>query len=558
MLLVIDPVVAAVISGISGSTHLIPQHSPLQLYQHCMRLVSFTHFLPPSWTSASWKISFISPLMGETEDNNNTSTSTSSSSSSSSGRDNRRACAAPETLHQQQSPSRHYPYNPSLQQRQYHQHQQQQQQQQQQEQENGPPRLSSSSSRSAAPSPLFLGSDATQHGAFHSVSTQHRRVMRDLCRSLYSLRVVCMLDELAAVLLAPFLLYFYLPSVADDICDCIFASTVATPFGDLCCFSSLDVAAYGSPDYTPRSLQQQQQQQETDEGAEGDPEGHTSRGLSVSLPSDGEEGWGVTGGVVGGPRGGPSLSPSRIHRGAPTPRWRHLAPTVDGPPGGAPYVPSLQRFMPTNGKLEKSALSFLLTYRIAAPYDDTSPLWAVLASRRITRTLMAASARSKEIAEINKGSLSPSLSLSASLKLAESLSLCVSSFSLSPPLAVSLFLSFSLSMSLSISVSLSVSLSVSHLCWVLSLSVFLSLSLSLCLSLSLPACLSVSLCLSVSASLSVSLSLPPSLSVSHLCWVLSLSLSLCLPLSISVSLSVCLLSVSLSFYLPVFLLVVYC
>ncbi|OEH80386.1 autophagy protein [Cyclospora cayetanensis] len=269
---------------------------------------------------------------------------------------------------------------------------------------------------------LFLGCESAQHGAFHSVSEQHRRAMCDLCSSLYSLRVTCMLDELAAVLLAPLLLCFYLPSAADDIWECIYASTVSTPLGDLCCFSGLDVAAYGSSDYAPphRFLQQKQHKQQQSCQTQLERQGHDSqqhlplqhdserrerseeeeeeeektppRGVSVSLlPSEDDEG--AAGWTARSRSHHRFLGIGSLDAPCEAPRWRHLAPTVTGARGGPPYIPLLQRFMPSNGKLEKSALSFLLTYRIAAPHDDTSPLWSVLASRKITRALMAASAK---------------------------------------------------------------------------------------------------------------------------------------------------------------------
>ena len=216
--------------------------------------------------------------------------------------------------------------------------------------------------------------------------------MKDLCSSIYRLRVWCMLDELLALLLAPFLLCFCLPAAADDICDCIYACTVSTPFGDLCCFSGLDVAAYGSKDYAPppflqqQQQQQQQQRQKQKHKKDEDKVGRLGReGESSSMASSSSS------------AAAASSSSSCFSKGIATPGPSlETAGGVHTPGGGpsAPAVSLLQRFLPTGGKIEKSAISFLLTYRIAAPHDDTSPLWAVLASRKLTRSLIAASARS--------------------------------------------------------------------------------------------------------------------------------------------------------------------
>ncbi|KAL8272708.1 hypothetical protein Esti_003344 [Eimeria stiedai] len=383
----------------AAAAPLRQQHSPLQLYQQCMRLVSFTHFLPPAWTSASWKISFISPLVGDAEEDAKSSSSTATNSSSDT--------AGP-------AARRHHHYHRHRSHQQQHQqgkHSQRRRHAERAGSNSSSNNENSSSSRRDGVSTPFVGYDAAQRGAFHSVSSQHREAMRDLCSSIYSLRVFCLLDELVAVLLAPFLFAFYLPSIADDISDCLYTSTITTPFGDLCCFSNLDVAAYGSPDYKPpptllkqqQQEQQQYKQQQHDNGTDrvtsgsvspsleshdndrGLEKGHRKSRLFSEKPSLGREGG------LAQPTAGFSLSTDLPH--SLSGQYPHLASSDAGPLGGVPIVPALQRFLPTNGKLEKSALSFLLTYRIAAPYDDTSPLWAVLASRRITQTLMAASAR---------------------------------------------------------------------------------------------------------------------------------------------------------------------
>lgn len=331
-------------AGIAAPLPLRKQHYPLQLYELCMRLVSFTHYLPPSWLSASWKIAFISSLVPDTDDKECTvstpyRTQTADISESSVRQQNQ--------VHHGRHFNRTFKFDRS----------------DMEEQPNGARFQSQLASQ-------LLTYEEAQHSAFRCVSEQHRNVMTDLRSRFYSLRLQCMLEEVAAVLLAPFLLVWHFPSIADDICDFLYASTISTPFGDLCCFARLDLEAYGCRDYSPQvALNAVKSKCSTTD----------------TLPCD----LGTSAGEDGKYTGCVDTACDETHR-----RWRHIAPTVVGP-NGVPVVPALKRFLPTNGKLEKSALSFLLSYRISVPYDDTSPLWTVLASNELTQSLMIASARSE-------------------------------------------------------------------------------------------------------------------------------------------------------------------
>ncbi|CDJ61260.1 autophagy protein APG9, putative [Eimeria maxima] len=170
--------------------------------------------------------------------------------------------------------------------------------------------------------------------------------------------------------------------------------------GNLCSTGHF-IQSYGSQDYTPPPflLQQQQQQQEQQEQQEQprqqrhQQQQHEEEEIEACRHAEVEIGARESSSIEG--ISAPSSWRRQIEEeAADAAAWVHLAPAVHTPQGRRPpVIPMLQRFMPANGKLEKSALSFLLTYRIAAPHDDTSPLWAVLASRKLTRSLMAASAK---------------------------------------------------------------------------------------------------------------------------------------------------------------------
>lgn len=280
------------------------------------------------------------------------------------------------------------------------------------------------------------------------VGVQHKMVIRSFCSSFYGLRIACLLEELIAVLATPILLWWFMPKICDDVCDFLLASTVSTPFGDLCCFASLDVDTYGSPFYTPTkadtepptcpasvgavgasprralSYRHQHEKKKKSERAERKTKkgevvlkrtstqrqgaGTSARLASSLLDAEGkkktkdEEEEDLTSG------GRTRRSSSRDERSSfvswkcqktrPLLSERQGSEPQGGRKGGWGSSPRGERggeeerarrrsIRTTSGKTEKSAITFVLTYRIPPPYDDTSPLWAVFASDSLTSSI---------------------------------------------------------------------------------------------------------------------------------------------------------------------------
>ncbi|PFH33312.1 autophagy protein apg9 protein [Besnoitia besnoiti] len=256
--------------------------------------------------------------------------------------------------------------------------------------------------RLAQSASIFGGEEADDevHPRVTGVSSQHKVVMRSFCSAFYGLRIVCLVEELLAVLLTPLLLWGFLPRVCDDICAFLFAATASSPFGDMCCFSSLNLEKFGSPCYLPaardaaplRKPQGGERARQARRGLRGDDgeEGLAARGPRMWCEGEtGEQG--KPGGDSG--RRDSSPSPERGARGLSASHQSfRLAPVSsswpgEGDSGGRDGAPSAGLLRANSGKIEKSALTFVLTYRIPPPYDDTSPLWTVFASDSLASSM---------------------------------------------------------------------------------------------------------------------------------------------------------------------------
>ncbi|PHJ14758.1 autophagy protein apg9 protein, partial [Cystoisospora suis] len=227
-------------------------------------------------------------------------------------------------------------------------------------------------------------------------------VIRSFCSSFYGLRIACLIEELIAVLCTPLLLWWYMPKICDDICEFLFASTVSTPFGDLCCFASLDVDTYGSPFYTPTKVdieppprsssclqkkkknKEKRKEKERKMVAGNGFAAEEDRVLSHQEVKDVKR------------KMEKKIVFSSSQRAEEIDKKSMVLFLSDSKAGFLHTGKTNEEeererrrrtIRTTSGKTEKSAITFVLTYRIPPPYDDTSPLWAVFASDSLTSSI---------------------------------------------------------------------------------------------------------------------------------------------------------------------------
>ncbi|CBZ52853.1 putative autophagy protein APG9 [Neospora caninum Liverpool] len=385
-------------------------NSPLALYERCMRVVEYTHHLPACWRAPAGVFA-VPP-----------SSSAASADSQLSARTRRIAPHAP-LLRASLSadiaapPLTGLPSSLSL----------------------LPPVPRSAWFPDQEPTGLFpssgaFGAEGEERQRVTGVSVQHKLVMHAFCSSFYGLRITCLLEELLAVLATPLMLWWFMPAICDDICAFIFAVTSPSSFGDVCCFSSLDLERFGTSCYLPHhepacacGRASREKKRQTLANAARREKDRRVGAETEALDADDGEPWEArrvygkdeeTGGKKsrgGGrdssrvtvhenareedqreERGGRRVSLGAVARssGLALDRTGGDDEDQDERLGDGKLGPRGSRFPPlhaNSGKVEKSALTFVLTYRIPPPYDDTSPLWTVFASDSLANSIVGAS-----------------------------------------------------------------------------------------------------------------------------------------------------------------------
>ncbi|EPT29527.1 autophagy protein apg9 protein [Toxoplasma gondii ME49] len=417
--------------------------SPLALYERCMRVVEYTHHLPACWRAPAGIVAIPPPPLLSASVNEKISTKKQDIQSSFSACHTSSCTSSPSFVRPVVSSASMVDFSSSL-----------------SLLPPVPPRTTWMPSEGGAAFPSSsVSGDAQERQRVTGVSMQHKMVMHAFCASFYGLRITCLLEELLAVLATPFLLWWFMPRICDDICAFLFSVTAPSSFGDVCCFSSLDLEKFGSSCYQfdrqgscvvrknkrgslRRSTlsdagtragdappwwfdEQQEEGEEAEDGSGGEEElkgeerrvcdrggilqeGKQTRwGRDVSadkISRNGREGDGRE------RRGGlSSLSPKGPARGlafgyaGESKKNDHDGEGDSGDAWRGTPRGLLSPLHANSGKVEKSALTFVLTYRIPPPYDDTSPLWTVFASDFLATSMVAASHESESKVGVSSG-----------------------------------------------------------------------------------------------------------------------------------------------------------
>lgn len=190
------------------------------------------------------------------------------------------------------------------------------------------------------------------------LSALHKHVLNDFCTKFYVIRVLHLFEELFSVILAPIVLFFWMPHAADAMCDFVASCTYRSSVGDLCAFSLLDIRANGSAFYNAPV------QSNDDLDVYEFSRGHTENKIYREHIRGEDTSYSLT----------PDHDPEMYIMGA------LRASKFNG------NCCSIKSY---SGKLEKSLLTYVLYYRLPAPYDDSSPMWAVFATEEMLISIMS-------------------------------------------------------------------------------------------------------------------------------------------------------------------------